>query len=94
MAAGWLCRTTSFLLYFSLRINYRAPRRCQHRRDSGGQGRGNQSWAVKIRAFRVREDREVSPAVLFGPFFSALELSGGSRSARSGAVPKGEVRKE
>jgi len=23
MAAGWLCRTTSFLLYFSLWINYK-----------------------------------------------------------------------
>jgi len=42
----------------------------------------------------VREDTAVSLEVPFGPFFSALELPGGSRSVRSGAVPKGEVRKE
>jgi len=36
----------------------------------------------------------VSLDVPFGPFFAALEPPGGSRSARSGAVPKGEVRKE
>jgi len=58
----------------------RAPRRCRRRRDSGGQGRGNQSRAVKIRAFRVREDGEVSTEVPFGPFFprgwSCLEAAG------------------
>jgi hypothetical protein len=48
-----------------------ARQRPQRRRDSGRQGRGNQSWAVKIRAFGVREDQEVSLEVAFGPFFGA-----------------------